>query len=152
MEAFIDFEADAIVVEVNNGGVMCKMVIETEAQEMEVDVRVEMVRATRGKQRRAEPVAAAYERGHVHHIGAVGTKQAKGEFYLLETQMCALHEGHDETGEDFDRADALVWGLTKLGVKKNSFTSGSTGVAGFGGIFTLQDFNHGAADHAAIPE
>lgn len=149
VQAFIDFEADAIVVEVNNGGDMCKMVIETEAQEMDVDVKVEKVRASRGKQRRAEPVAAAYERGYVHHKGKVGTKQNKGEFFLLEEQMTALHDLHDPTGEDFDRADALVWGLTKLGVKKDSFTSRSS-TAGFGGIFNLKDFQHGAADHEAI--
>lgn len=149
VQAFIDFEADAIVVEVNNGGDMCKMVIETQAQEMDVDVKVEKVRASRGKQRRAEPVAAAYERGYVHHKGKVGTKLKKGEFFLLEEQMCALHDGHDPTGEDFDRSDALVWGLTKLGVKKDSFKS-TTGVGGFGGIFSLQDFTHGAHLEEAI--
>lgn len=148
VQAFIDFEADEIVAEVNNGGDMVKMVVETEAQEMGIDIRVHKVRASRGKQRRAEPVAAAYERGYVHHKGKVGTKLKKGEFFMLEEQMCALHDGYDPTGEDFDRADALVWGLTKLGVKKDSFKA-SSGVGGLGGIFSLQDFNHGPADHSA---
>lgn len=145
VNAFVDFEADEIVVEVNNGGDMCKMVIEATAQDMGVDVKVHKVRASRGKTRRAEPVAAAYERGYVKHKGRVGTKLKKGEFYLLEEQMCAIHDDHDPTGEDFDRADAVVWGLTRLGVKKDSFGS-KGGVSGFGGIFTMKDFVHGAAD------
>ena len=59
--------------------------------------------ATRGKLVRAEPIAALYEQGKVHHVGV---------FPELESQMCTY------TGErpkpSPDRLDALVWGLSEL--------------------------------------
>ncbi|MEO1460523.1 MAG: formate--tetrahydrofolate ligase, partial [Pseudomonadota bacterium] len=65
-------------------------------------VPVREVRATRGKTLRAEPVAALYEQGRVHHVGA---------FPDLERQMCRF----DGTGSKSpDRLDALVWALTEL--------------------------------------
>lgn len=116
--AYLEFDADEIVAEVNQGGDMVKSTIQGEANEQGIDVRVHMVRATRGKQRRAEPIAAAYDRGIVKHLGGVGSTLKPGPFFKLESQMCALHDAHDPTGEDFDRCDAVVWGLTRLGVKR----------------------------------
>jgi phage terminase large subunit-like protein len=68
---------------------------------------VRAVRATRGKFLRAEPVAAAYERGLVHHVGA---------FAKLEDQLCALTADFDARSAGFspDRADALVWAVADL--------------------------------------
>jgi phage terminase large subunit-like protein len=65
------------------------------------------VTATRGKYVRAEPVAAAYERGLVHHVGL---------FAKLEDQLCALTPGFDVRVAGFspDRADALVWAVSDL--------------------------------------
>ena len=62
---------------------------------------IRLVRATRGKAARAEPVAALYERGLVHHVGA---------FAKLEDQMCDWMPGQKSP----DRLDALVWALTEL--------------------------------------
>jgi hypothetical protein len=63
------------------------------------------VHASRGKRTRAEPIAALYEQGRVHHVGA---------YPALEDQLCAaLHEGG--AGPD-DRLDALVWAFTELGL------------------------------------
>jgi phage terminase large subunit-like protein len=68
------------------------------------------VRASRGKVTRAEPVAALYEQGRVHHLGT---------FPQLEDQMCAFTRGgygspnSSSTGSP-DRVDALVWALTDL--------------------------------------
>ena len=59
------------------------------------------VTASRGKQTRAEPIAALYEQGKVHHVGA---------FELLEDQMCSWVPGDKSP----DRMDALVWALTEL--------------------------------------
>ncbi|MGH7031987.1 MAG: hypothetical protein ACREEZ_16355, partial [Stellaceae bacterium] len=65
----------------------------------------------RGKVTRAEPVAALYEQGRVHHLGA---------FPLLEDQMCNLGGGARAEADSRraasspDRADALVWALTDL--------------------------------------
>ena len=65
------------------------------------------VRATRGKVVRAEPVAALYEQGRIHHIGA---------FPTLEDQMCGFTPDLDRKTAGFspDRVDALVWALTDL--------------------------------------
>ncbi|MEL6479839.1 MAG: terminase family protein [Pseudomonadota bacterium] len=90
--------ADRLVAEVNQGGEMVREVL---AQVAPV-VPVREVRATRGKTLRAEPVAALYEQGRVHHVGA---------FPDLERQMCRF----DGTGSKSpDRLDALVWALTEL--------------------------------------
>jgi len=97
--AYHEREADRIVAEVNQGGDLVEHLIRT------VDPRVafDSVRASRGKRTRAEPVAALYEQGKVHHVGT---------FEGLEDQMASfLPEGSDE-GDD--RVDALVWGLTYL--------------------------------------
>ncbi|PKQ08612.1 MAG: ATP-binding protein [Alphaproteobacteria bacterium HGW-Alphaproteobacteria-12] len=90
-------EADRIVAEANQGGDMVEAVMR---QEMP-DAPIRLVRATRGKSLRAEPVAALYERGFVHHVGA---------FAKLEDQMCDWVPG----GKSPDRLDALVWALTEL--------------------------------------
>ena len=90
-------EADRIVAEANQGGDMVEAVMR---QEMP-DAPIRLVRATRGKSLRAEPVAALYERGFVHHVGA---------FAKLEDQMCDWVPG----GKSPDRLDALVWALSEL--------------------------------------
>jgi len=61
-----------------------------------------MVRASRGKRTRAEPVAALYEQGKVHHVGFLT---------LLEDQLCSWVP---DVGDSPDRLDALVWALTEL--------------------------------------
>lgn len=134
VDAYVDFEADEVCAEVNQGGDMVRKVIQGEASDRGLDIAVHQVRATRGKQRRAEPVGAAYERGMVHHLGRVGTSRDPGPFFKLESQMTSLHDALDPTGEDFDRCDALVWGCTRLGVKVKKSYSG-----GRGGIMKLED-------------
>jgi phage terminase large subunit-like protein len=105
--AYRAHSADRIVAEVNNGGEM----VEATLRVIDPDVSVTAVRASRGKVIRAEPVAALYEQGRVHHIGA---------FPQLEDQMCSLIRGGYDKVEGRaarfspDRADALVWALTDL--------------------------------------
>ncbi len=94
-------EADALVVEVNQGGEMVESII----REVDAGVPVISVRATRGKYLRAEPVAALYAQGRVRHAGA---------FPELEDEMCAFGPRGLETGRSPDRLDALVWALTHL--------------------------------------
>jgi phage terminase large subunit-like protein len=60
------------------------------------------VRATRGKAVRAEPIAALYEQGKVHHVG---------ELRDLETQMITWSPAEDESP---DRVDAMVWAITAM--------------------------------------
>lgn len=94
-------EADALVVEINQGGEMVESVI----REVDAGVPVISVRATRGKYLRAEPVAALYAQGRVRHAGA---------FPELEDEMCAFGPSGLESGRSPDRLDALVWALTHL--------------------------------------
>lgn len=95
------FEADALVVEVNQGGEMATSVI----REVDASVPVTAVRATRGKYLRAEPVAALYAQARVRHAGA---------FPALEDEMCDFGPGGLSSGRSPDRLDALVWALTHL--------------------------------------
>jgi len=95
--------ADRIVAEINNGGEM----VEATLRMIDPNVPFGAVRASRGKVARAEPVAALYEQGRVHHIGALPQ---------LEDQMCAFSSGFDRQAAGYspDRVDALVWALTEL--------------------------------------
>ena len=105
--AYRAHRADRIVAEVNNGGEM----VEATLRVIDPNVPFAAVRASRGKVSRAEPVAALYEQGRVHHLGA---------FPQLEDQMCGFVPAGDgefgmrSTGYSPDRVDALVWALTDL--------------------------------------
>jgi phage terminase large subunit-like protein len=94
-------EADALVVEVNQGGDMVAAVI----REVDPGVPVTGVHATRGKYLRAEPVSVLYAQGRVRHVGA---------FPELEDEMCDFGPGGLSSGRSPDRLDALVWALTHL--------------------------------------
>ena len=94
--------ADALVVEVNQGGDMVRAVI----GEADPTVPVIAVRAYRGKWLRAEPVAALYEQGRVKHAGV---------FPALEDEMCDFGLDGLSQGRSPDRLDALVWAVTALG-------------------------------------
>lgn len=94
-------EADALVVEVNQGGEMVESII----RQVDAGVPVTSVRAMRGKYLRAEPVAALYAQGRVRHAGA---------FPELEDEMCSFGAGGLASGRSPDRLDALVWALTYL--------------------------------------
>ncbi len=99
IHAFEDFQGDRIVGEVNNGGDM----VETTLRVLSPDVPYKAVHASRGKQARAEPIAALYQQGRVHHVGM---------FDALEDQQC---NWVPNTGaRSPDRIDALVWAITEL--------------------------------------
>lgn len=106
VSAFHSFGADRVVAEVNYGGAMVEAVIR--AADLSIPYRA--VSASRGKVARAEPIAALYEQGRVHHVGG---------FPDLEDQMCGLiiGGGYEGPGRSPDRADALVWALTDLMMK-----------------------------------
>ena len=99
--AFHAHHADAIVVEVNQGGDLVKSVI----AQVDANVPVRAVRATRGKWLRAEPVAALYGRGLVRHVTGL---------IELEDEMCAFGNDGRSDGHSPDRVDALVWAITDL--------------------------------------
>ena len=93
--------ADALIAEVNQGGEMVAAVL----AQADAAIPVRMVRATRGKWLRAEPVALLYERGRVRHVGPSPK---------LEDEMCAFGPDGLAHGRSPDRLDALVWALTAL--------------------------------------
>nr|WP_236549103.1 terminase family protein [Novosphingobium sp. TCA1] len=97
------WQADRVVAEANQGGAMVASVLR--AARLSLPLR--LVHASRGKVARAEPVAALYEAGRVHHAGM---------FPRLEDEMCGLIAGgaYQGPGRSPDRADALVWALTEL--------------------------------------
>lgn len=96
-------EAGRIVAEVNNGGDL----VEANLRSVDMSIPYKKVHASRGKRARAEPIAAFYEQGRVHHVGS---------FPGLEDQMTTWDstDGSDSP----DRVDALVWCLTHLMMKR----------------------------------
>lgn len=101
--AYHDHHADRIVAEVNNGGDLVELTIRT----VDATVPYKAVHASRGKHTRAEPVSALYEKGRVHHVGALEA---------LEDQMCNWVP--DPSVPSPDRMDALVWAITELMLEK----------------------------------
>ena len=99
--AYKNHEADMIVPEVNNGGDLVKANIKL----VDPGVPVFPVRASRGKTRRAEPIAALYEEGLVHHVG---------HFPELEDEMTSYTGEVSANEPSPNRMDALVWALWYL--------------------------------------
>lgn len=95
--AYHKHKADCIVAEKNNGGEMVSLTIAT----VDPAVKVKLVSASRGKQTRAEPIAAVYEHKRGHHVGS---------FPALEDEMCLWTPGDLSP----NRMDALVWAGTEL--------------------------------------
>jgi phage terminase large subunit-like protein len=96
--AYHKWHANLLVAETNQGGEMVRQTI----QSVDATVPYKGVHASHSKQARAEPVAALYEQGRIHHVGTFGE---------LEDQQCQWVAG---TGPSPDRLDALVWALTEL--------------------------------------
>jgi phage terminase large subunit-like protein len=91
------YHGDRLVAEVNNGGEMVEHTLRT----VEKNIPYKAVHASRGKQTRAEPVAALYEQGKCHHVGS---------FAALEDEQCQWVPGESSP----NRMDALVWAATDL--------------------------------------
>ncbi len=103
--AYDRHQADRVIGEVNFGGDMVAAVLRS----VRPDLAYKPVRASRGKTRRAEPVAALYgsfpsgDGGRVHHVGV---------FPELEEEMTSYVEG--EAGWSPNRLDAMVWAVSEL--------------------------------------
>jgi phage terminase large subunit-like protein len=103
VDAYRRWDADRIVAEANNGGDLVASVLRA----VDRNVPVRLVRASRGKRARAEPVSALYEQGRIIHCGT---------FPELEDELCVWTP---DTAESPDRLDAMVWGLTDLMLTKS---------------------------------
>jgi phage terminase large subunit-like protein len=99
--------ADRVIAEANNGGDM----VRTTLKAHDAALPVGLVHARRGKGARAEPVALLYEAGRVRHAQV---------FPALEDQLCAMTPGGYIGSASPDRADALVWALTELMLKRRA--------------------------------
>ncbi len=100
------WNGDRIVGEINNGGDL----VEGNLRAIDPNVPFRSVHATRGKIVRAEPVAALYERGVVHHVGFEDA--ARENLAPLEYQLC--NYAPDMGMKSPDRMDWLVWAITDL--------------------------------------
>ena len=83
----------------NFGGDM----VESTIRNVDANVPVKLVTASRGKRLRAEPIKALYEQGRVHHVG---------ELVELEAEMVQWIP--DESDWSPNRIDACVWALSEL--------------------------------------
>ncbi len=95
------FEADAIIVESNQGGDLLKDVLDKAGC---AGMRITKVHAGQSKRVRADPVAVLYEQGKVSHVGNLSA---------LEDEMCVFG-GVDAGSASPDRVDALVWAVNAL--------------------------------------
>jgi len=95
-----------IVAEKNQGGDMVSTIIRNAAKRKMSMIMppVKLVHATKGKEVRAEPIAAVYERHEVHHVG---------EFSDLELEMTNWNPT-EKNSKSPDRMDALCWACTEL--------------------------------------
>jgi hypothetical protein len=104
VDLYNELRADSVVGEVNQGGDLVEGNLRSIAGGANIPFRA--VHATRGKIRRAEPIASLYERGLVHHVGS---------HRFLEDEMTGYDPNQQESDENaFNRADALTWCLTEL--------------------------------------
>ena len=101
------WQADRVVAEANQGGEMVASVLRA----ADVALPLRLVHASRGKVARAEPVAALYEAGRVPHAGQFPGREAEPSGLLAG----GAYHG---PGRSPDRADALVWAMTELMLKR----------------------------------
>lgn len=100
MSAYETHEADAIVIETNQGGDMAEETLRNAG----FKGKIIRVHASKGKYARAEPISALYEQGRVAHQGAL---------YVLENQLMEYIPATAKKSPD--RLDAMVYALTELG-------------------------------------
>ena len=104
IQLYRQYNADRIIGESNNGGDM----VEATLRAIDASIPFRKVVASRGKAKRAEPIAALYEQRLIHHVGT---------FDKLEQQMTAWTP--DEQTFSPDRMDALVWAASWLMLKSS---------------------------------
>jgi predicted phage terminase large subunit-like protein len=97
-QAAKNWNADCIVAEKNQGGLLVESVIKATG----TPTRIKLVTATQGKYVRAEPIYSLYEQHKIYHVG---------HFPLLESQMITFDP---DKGKSPDRVDSLVWAFTEL--------------------------------------
>jgi phage terminase large subunit-like protein len=117
IQAYDDWEANAVILETNNGGEyipgMLQMACLLAGHTL---IPTEMIRAKKAKRVRAEPVSAIYGQRQARHVGT---------HTHLEDQICVWVP---EEVESPDRMDALVYGVLYLddqGIGATMFSTAS---------------------------
>jgi phage terminase large subunit-like protein len=108
LTAAVNFSADRVVFEKNYGGDMVRRVLDAEVASRGagyIAPRFVEVTSRRGKELRAEPIVAVYEKKRVFHVGERGTLEK------LEDEQTSWVPG---VGASPNRVDALVHGATNL--------------------------------------
>lgn len=112
IDLYLEFEADCFVLERNTGGDMAVHTLQTALTKRGINASIEQVTASRGKTTRAEPIAALYEQGRVHHVwkqtAALGPEV--NPLAALEEEMIVF----PVASEHDDLVDALVWSVSAL--------------------------------------
>lgn len=114
VEAYRYWQGDAVVAETNQGGDLVLSAL----RQVDPNLPVRKVRATRGKILRAEPVAILYQHGRARHVGV---------FRSLEEEM-TCYAGPSTPDQTVDRLDALVWAMTDLMNSDDDCVGGLLGV------------------------
>lgn len=91
------WKANLVVAEKNFGGEMVRTVL----RQVDYELPIKLVNASRGKAVRAEPISALSEQGREHHVGI---------FPDLEDEQCQWVPGDPSP----NRLDAHVWASTEL--------------------------------------
>lgn len=98
-----DWNANAVIVETNNGGDYLPHSLDLTCQLLNhATISVQVITAKKGKRVRAEPVSAVYEQGRVRHVGV---------HTMLEDLICVWTP---EEVESPDEMDAMVYGVLWL--------------------------------------
>lgn len=100
VDCFERHNADRIVAEKNQGGDL----VESNLRAQRPYLPISLVHAKKGKALRAEPVAALYEQGKVHHVGLLSQ---------LEDEMCDWNPTLSGQRSP-NRIDWLVYAITEL--------------------------------------
>lgn len=115
VQAYEDFNADAVVAEVNFGADMVAANLRT--SDLGVRPVFVPVRASRGKAIRATPVVGLYEQSRVKHVGTYPEMEVELTTWVPPGQFDADGEPIPESKWSPNRLDALVWGCTHLALK-----------------------------------
>ena len=105
-------QADRIVAEANFGGDMVRHTIHT----VDRSAPVKIVHASRSKQARAEPVAALYEQGRIHHVGHLNGLEDEMVTWVPPGANLTITDraASRSTTDSPNRVDALVWAASEL--------------------------------------
>lgn len=101
VEAYWDYECHMVVAERNQGGEL----VADNIHNIDPNVRIKLVTASKSKGERAIPVVSRYEQGRIFHLG---------NFPALETEMVTFVPGDEKKKKSPNRVDALVHALDFL--------------------------------------